>query len=40
MENMSVAYDALRALGWSTKETWQYLIEQSFETETADNDEE
>lgn len=40
MEDMSVAYDAFRALGWSAKETWQLLIEQSFETETTDNDDE
>lgn len=38
MEDMSVAYDEFRSLGWSVKETWQYLIEQSFETEEESED--
>lgn len=38
MEDISVAYDVFRALGWSAMETWQYLIEQSFETEEESED--
>ena len=38
MEEMANLYDELRSLGWSVKETWQYLIEQSFETEEESED--
>lgn len=38
MEGMVNLYDEFRTLGWSAKETWHYLIEQSFETEEESED--
>lgn len=32
--NLSITYDSLRNMGWSVAETWQYLIEQSFDSES------
>lgn len=38
MGEISTTYDQLRQLGWSVAETWQYLIEQSFDSETESED--
>ena len=35
-EHISSTYDQLRQLGWSVAETWQYLIEQSFDDEETE----